>query len=164
MRGSYLLGAVSLTLCLYAGAVAADAESSLPARSADITRDYLHTWSTDARAALADVRRLYAERVSFYGRTVTQQQLIAEKARFIRRWPVRHYAVRPGTMQVSCDAKTRRCLVRSVIDWRAESSTRRASSRGSSTFEQGLDFAALRPIIFRESGAVIPQRKLRMRS
>jgi hypothetical protein len=89
--------------------------------------------------------------------------LIREKAQFLRRWPIRHYALRPGTMRVTCDAQGQRCAVRSIIDWRAASSARKVSSRGSSTFEQGVGFAASRPLIFRESGAVIPQRKPRGR-
>lgn len=163
MHKSFIAGFFSLGFGLSAGAASAEIDSGLAHRSADLTRSYLHTWSADTRAAIADVPRLYAPRVRFYGRYLTRDALIREKAKFVRRWPTRHYAIRPGTMRVSCEAQSQRCVVRSVIDWRAESAARKAFSRGSSTFEQGVEFAASRPFIFRESGAVIHQRRPRGR-
>lgn len=163
LRRLSLTTLVSVIVGLCAGAASAEVGSSLAHRSADFTRSYLHRWSTNGRAALADVPRLYAPQVSFYGRLLNHDALIREKAQFLRRWPIRHYALRPGTMRVTCDAPGQRC-VRSIIDWRAASSARKVSSRGSSTFAQEMDFAASRPLIFRESGAVIPQRKPRGRS
>jgi hypothetical protein len=158
LRRLSLATLVSFVVGLGTGAASAEVGSSLAHRSADLTRSYLHTWSTNGRAALADVPRLYAPQVSFYGRLLNHGALTREKAQFLRRWPIRHYALRPGTMRVTCDAQGQRCAVRSIIDWRAASSARKVSSRGSSTFEQEMDFAASRPLIFRESGAVIPQR------
>lgn len=163
MRRSYISVFIPLVACLYAGPASAEVNTDLAYRSADLTRAYLHTWSTNSRAALADVPRIYAPRVNFYGRVVTHDALRREKAQFVRRWPIRHYSLRPGTMRVACETESRRCMVRSIIDWRAANSARKVSSRGSSTFEQGVDLTASRPLIFRESGAVIPQRRLRAR-
>ena len=164
MRRSFIAGLLSFTFGMYAGAASAEVDALLAHRSADLTRAYLHTWSTDPQRAIADVRRLYAPRVSFYGRYLTRDGLIREKAQFVRRWPTRRYSVRPGTMRVACEAQRQRCFVRSIIDWRAESPARKASSRGSSTFEQAVDFAASRSFVFRESGAVIQQRRPRGRA
>ena len=131
--------------------------SSLEQRSAQFAGSYLQVWSSSSRAAIAQVPRLYAPRVLFYGRVLDRRGLMREKARFIQRWPVRHYAHRPGTMRVSCDTHASKCMVRSVVDWRAESPARRAKSRGSSRFEQGIDFSAPKPVAFREGGSVISQ-------
>ena len=131
------------------------ATTRLQQRSADLARSYLQTWSSNARVALDQVPRLYAPRVRFYGRVLDRNRLLREKAAFVQRWPVRHYAHRPGTVQINCDAGSRRCLVRSVIDWRAESPARRAVSRGASRFEQGIDLSGSRPVVFLESGAVL---------
>ena len=124
-------------------------------RSADLARSYLQTWSSNGRAALGQVPQLYAPRVRFYGRVLDRNKLLREKAVFFQRWPVRHYTHRPGTVRVSCDAGTRQCWVRSVIDWRAESRARRVVSRGASRFEQGIDLSGSRPVVFLESGAVL---------
>jgi len=80
------------------------AMASMQQRSADLARSYLQTWSSNARAALDQVPQLYAPRVRFYGRVLDRDRLMREKAAFLRRWPIRRYAHRPGTMQVSCDA------------------------------------------------------------
>jgi hypothetical protein len=131
--------------------------AAMEQRSAQFAGSYLQVWSSSSRAAVAAVPRLYAPRVLFYGRVLGRRGLMREKARFVQRWPVRHYAHRPGTIQVSCDAHASKCMVRSVVDWRAESPARRAASRGSSRFEQGIDFSAARPVVFREGGSVISQ-------
>ena len=133
------------------------ATASIQQRSADLARSYLQTWSSNARAALDPVPQLYAPRVRFYGRVLDRNRLLREKAAFVQRWPVRHYAHRPGTMRVSCDAGSARCVVRSVIDWRAESRARRVVSRGASRFEQGIDLSGSHPVVFLESGAVLSQ-------
>ena len=163
MRPSYFAAAVLFVVGLHAGAASAEVDGSLAHRSADLTREYLHTWSTNARAALADVPRLYAPRVSFSGRMLGHDALIREKAQFVRRWPARRYSHRPGTMRVACNTQSRRCIVRSVIDWQAANAARGMFSSGSSTFEQGVDLAAARPLVFRENGSVISQRRTRAR-
>jgi hypothetical protein len=162
LRLLYIAVAISCC-CLPAGTASAEAEDARAQRSADLTRAYLHTWSTNARVALADVPRLYAPRVSFYGRVLDHRALLREKAQFVRRWPARHYSLRPGTIRVACDGPSQRCVVRSVVDWQAESPVRKASARGSSTFEQGVDFVSSRPLVFRETGSVISHRKTRAR-
>jgi hypothetical protein len=87
-----------------------------------------------------------------------------EKATFLQRWPVRRYAHRPGTMQVSCDAGSQRCLVRSVIDWHAESPARRVVSRGASRFEQGIDLSGSHPVVFLRAAQFCPTRAERVTS
>jgi len=164
LRTSYVAASLCFAFGLFAGAASAEVNPSLAHRSADLTQRYLHTWSTNARAALAEVPRLYAPRVSFYGRLLNHHQLIREKAHVIRRWPTRHYSLRPGTIRVACDPQSHRCVVRAILDWRAKSAARNAASRGSSTFEQGVDFAASRPLVFRESGSVISLRRTRGRA
>jgi hypothetical protein len=132
----------------WAQPVAAHSMASMQQRSAALARSYLQIWSSNARAALGQVPQLYAPRVRFYGRVLDHKKLLREKAAFLRRWPVRRYAHRPGTIQVSCDAGSRRCLVRSVIDGHAESPARRVVSRGASRFEQGIDLSGSRPAVF----------------
>lgn len=121
----------------------------------DTAYAYLEAWSSSGRAAANDVRDIYGPRVSFYGRFVDRSGLYAEKRRFARRWPVRRYEHRPGTMTVSCTVQNQACLVRSIIDWRAAAPARGAVSRGSSRFELGIGFAGPKPVVLFERGRVI---------
>src|SRR5215203_3871004 len=74
---------------------------SMQQHSAEFARSYLQSWSSNPRAALDQVPQIYAPRTRFYGRLVDHRRLMREKAAFIQRWPVRHYAHRPGTMRVA---------------------------------------------------------------
>jgi hypothetical protein len=151
-------------LALLSAAPAALAQSA-PARentaalmrqwAEDTAYAYLEAWSSSGRAAANDVRDIYGPRVSFYGRFVDRSGLYAEKRRFARRWPVRRYEHRPGTMTVSCTVQNQACLVRSIIDWRAAAPARGAVSRGSSRFELGIGFAGPKPVVLFERGRVI---------
>ena len=132
--------------------------ATLQQRSAELSQSYLRTWSVSGRRAVAEVPRLYSPKVRFYGRMVDHRTLAREKRAFIRRWPIRSYAHRPGTIRVSCDGQASRCLLRSVVDWRTASPARRAISQGSSRFEQGIAFSASRTAVFLEGGRVISQR------
>ena len=125
------------------------------ARSVQLSQSYLREWSTDRRAALARVDEGYAPRVMFYGRVLTRGQLYREKYRALQRWPVRHYVLRPETVQVACKAATASCLVRGIMDWRVGRRDRLA--QGSSTFLQGYDLSA-RPQIVSENGRVLKRR------
>lgn len=123
--------------------------------SARIAQLYLRRWSAGNGPALTDVGAVYGPRVNFYGRFMSQRGLFDEKRRFGQRWPIRSYAHRPGTMRITCEAATRACLVRSVIDWTAANPARGALSRGSSTFELGLGFGGPRPVVLFERGRVL---------
>jgi hypothetical protein len=127
--------------------------------SADLATSYLRIWSSGNDAALADVEEVYAPRVRFYGRMLDRRGLVQEKMRFTRRWPIRRYAHRPGTMRVTCDPGRRACLVKSVIDWEAASPARRAASRGSSVFELGVGFTGPQPVVLYEGGEVVGRRR-----
>jgi len=163
MRHTLLKGSVLAALLSLATGPNALAQVRLPgpsleamrAQSEAIAYTYLRRWSSGNAQALADVRALYGPRVSFHGAFVDQHNLFDQKRRFGRRWPLRHYEHRPGTMRVTCEAAREACLVRSIIDWQAASPARHAFSRGSSTFELGIGFSGPKPVVLFERGHVI---------
>jgi hypothetical protein len=133
--------------------------AALGDRSADLANSYLRLWSESNEAALADVHEIYAPRVKFFGRAMDRRSLAAEKKRFVRRWPIRTYAHRPGTMRVQCNPTTRACVVKSIIDWKAAAPQRGAVSSGASRFELGVDFSGPQPLVLYENGRVISRRR-----
>src|SRR4051794_12800613 len=112
MRHTLLKGSVLAALLSLATGPNALAQVRLPgpsleamrAQSEAIAYTYLRRWSSGNAQALADVRALYGPRVSFHGAFVDQHNLFDQKRRFGRRWPLRHYEHRPGTMRVTCEA------------------------------------------------------------
>jgi len=123
--------------------------------SRELAKSYLQIWSSNERAALADVEQVYGPIIVFYGQTLEQRHLAAEKRRFLRRWPVRSYALRPGTMQVQCSLGAQGCTVGAIIDWVVRAPARRQVARGTSSFKLGIDFSGPQPAVSSESGRVI---------
>jgi hypothetical protein len=134
---------------------AADRLAHMTDLARELTRSYLQIWSSNERAALADVEQVYGPIIVFYGQTFEQRHLAAEKRRFMRRWPMRSYALRPGTTQVQCSLGAQGCTVNAIVDWEVRAPARREISRGSSHFKLGIDLSGPQPTVSSEGGRVI---------
>ena len=146
---------VALVACLVmSGPAWALSESEMKARTAEIATRYLQVWSSDSWASVEGVPYVYGPRVRFDGRNFSHADLIAEKERFIRQWPVRRYSHRPGSMQVICNAARQRCGVRSIIDYTAENPRRGTQKHGSARFDLGVSFEGPHPVILYEGGTI----------
>ena len=158
MRSAALIGAC-LALCVSGAPLSAQTSerdlATMRDLSADLANTYLQIWSSSDSAALDDVDEVYAPHVNFYGRVLDKRRLAEEKMRFVRRWPVRRYSLRPGTTRVACDQARRSCVVKTLIDWTAGSPRRRKLSRGVSEFELGVGFMGSQPVIVYEGGRVV---------
>lgn len=121
-------------------------------RSAIIAERYLAVWSSSDEASVAGVPYVYGPRVRFYGKTLDQRALAAEKRRAIREWPIRSYRHRPGTMRVLCNGAALRCAARSIIDYQVANPETGRQARGSATFDLGISFAGPKPVILYETG------------
>lgn len=127
-------------------------------RTAFIARRYLEIWSSNDSGPIAGVPYMYGPTVRFYGQTYTQQQLVAEKRRAIRQWPVRRYVHRPGSMKVFCNVSAQKCAARSIIDFTASNAARGTAKRGSARFDLGISFAEPHPRILYEGGSLNRKR------
>jgi hypothetical protein len=126
----------------------------MKARTAEIATRYLAVWSSSDWASVEGVPYVYGPKVQFYGRNYTQADLIAEKQRFIRQWPVRRYSHRPGSMQVICNEAHQRCAARSIIEFTATNPDRGTRKHGSARFDLGVSFEGPRPVILYEGGSL----------
>lgn len=147
--------AAALTLLLASPAAAQSiSPGEMRERTADIARRYLAVWSSDAASSVDGVPYIYGDRVRFYGRAMSQGDLMAEKRRAIRQWPSRRYVHRPGTMRVQCNDAQLRCVASSIIDYEAANPAKGTSKRGSARFDLGLSFAGPKPLILFEGGTL----------
>lgn len=156
MTASGLRGALSVGLTLGA-LVQASPVLSLDAgemrdRTAFIAERYLAIWSSGDPAAVSGVPYMYGPTVRFYGRTYTQAELMGEKRRAVRQWPIRRYAHRPGTMRITCNVPEMKCAAQSTIDYAVSNPGRGARKRGSARFDLGIDFSGRQPRILYEGG------------
>ena len=131
------------------------AEVSAPTRESvaqQFTLSYLNLWSAPNLASLRASRVSYRPRVEFHGRSFSADELLAEKIRFVARWPERSYVARVDTMKTTCKAD--QCNVSMEFDFFATSESRRKHSEGRGIFEVGIEFVAGRPYIVRENSRV----------
>jgi uncharacterized caspase-like protein len=111
-------------------------------------------------AALAVVRSVYSEPANFYGKLTAPGTVLAEKRRFLERWPVRRYVPRPGATTATCDSASSRCQVTGIVDYEVLDPIRGTHTVGSSTFEYDMRLLASRVVILREDGKVIRASRL----
>lgn len=74
----------------------------------------------------------YAPSITFYGDALTLDEVMAEKWKFAKRWPVRSYTVEPSSVSVLCSGDL--CTVDATILWSASSPDRGANASGISTW------------------------------
>ena len=99
------------------GLIATQAVAQSTPRQDALVDSYFAIWDRDSNVTLANVRRLYASNLIYYGRAMTPESLLRDKLDFIRRWPQRRYAVEPGTATRRCDAGENRCVLTVTLDW-----------------------------------------------
>jgi hypothetical protein len=153
LKASLRIAAAALGIAIGTPAFAVPV-AEMKDRTAEIATRYLQVWSSSDWASVEGVPYVYGPKVRFYGRNYSQRDLIAEKQRFIRQWPVRRYAHRPGSMQVLCDEAHQRCAARSVIDFTAENPARGTLKHGSARFDLGVSFEGPKPVILYEGGSL----------
>lgn len=120
------------------------------------TEDYFRTWSGENRQALAFLQRTYAPQIEYFGKPTSRTQVMREKAEFVARWPVRSYVLQPGTL-VRCSA-SRVCVVEGLVDWRAHSPARRATSTGTASFSLSFSLRGDAPVLAAEKSAVLSRQ------
>ncbi len=150
--------ATAATFVALTGPSFAQGLSEMEERSAIIAERYLAVWSSSGDLSIEGVPYIYGPRVRFYGRSLDWNGLQNEKRRAVRQWPVRSYQHRPGSMRVLCNAGTRRCAARSIIDYRVSNPATGRRASGSASFDLGISFAGPKPVILYESGGPMRRR------
>lgn len=127
-------------------------------RTAVIAHRYLEIWSANNASPISGVPYMYGATVVFYGKRYSQDDLVAEKKRAIRQWPVRQYVHRPGTFKIDCNMSTKKCAARSTIDFAIRNPGRNTFKSGSAKFNLGVSFAERHPVILYEGGSLNGRR------
>lgn len=115
---------------------------------------YYEAWSRGNAEALVFMDRAYSETIDFYGKPKSRVYVVDEKVKFVMRWPVRAYNVKPGTATVSCATY---CAVAGIVDWYAKRDVGGGVSSGSARFLISWDPSTGK--IVSESGEVLDTDK-----
>ena len=119
-------------------------------------QDYYTFWSKSGRS-IAGLDAFYSLTVNFYGGDVPKSKILAEKAKFVERWPVRSFAIKPGTLSVACDRASSECTARGVVEWDVSSQDRLERSVGAANFIITVT-AGGKLAIKSETGSIISRR------
>lgn len=98
------------------------------AKAIKFLTSYHEAWSGPSGKALAFMRSAYADNVLFYGKTMSRDEVLGDKATFIDRWPKRAYSIRHGSERLSCGVT---CSGTAIVEWFAYSPKRGKTSSGS---------------------------------
>lgn len=92
---------------------------------------FVEVWSRNEEVNRESVERLYADRVVYYGKSMSRADILRDKRAYIRRWPERRYEIAPGSVDVTCTAGNAFCKATAVMNWRRAGRDGRAVSGAS---------------------------------
>lgn len=92
---------------------------------------YHDAWSLPNAEAFAFLGAAYGDRVNFYGKSATREEVLIDKRRFADRWSRRAYSVRHGSESVHC---TDTCQLDGSVEWFAQSARGDRASSGTADF------------------------------
>ncbi|MCK1758887.1 hypothetical protein IVA78_27865 [Bradyrhizobium sp. 137] len=129
--------------------------SSLRAKVSEFVRLLFTVWSGPNDKVAAVLPRLYGAHVLFYGRDLSDNEVVADKMKSINRWPQRLYKMREGSLTVECNEAVGSCKASGIVDWMVRSPARNAQGSGSSSFEYTFEMRDGPLRITAEGGSVI---------
>ena len=137
------------------GAFGQAADSPLTAEMAQRRLEgYVNTWSANEDVNRSSVDHYYADRVIYYGKPMSRQQILRDKLNYISVWPERHYRIVPGTVSAACNPQRTACRVSGIMAWDRRSRTGRTS----------VGRARLTLLLSRESGGRIARESASLQS
>ena len=116
-----------------------------------ILQAFFTLWSRDDGVTRANVEKLYAPQLIYYGKPFSREGVLREKLQFAHHWPQRDYREVPGSLRATCDPSGVRCTLRALITWRRATRSHEVTTGRA---ELRLEFAGDRKIT-RESARIL---------
>jgi hypothetical protein len=106
---------------------------------------------------LSQFQHDYAGYISYFSKVKRKDEVLREKAGFVRRWPQRSYHPRQRSIQVACKILKGEhvCAVSGLVDFDCRSPERHAVSSGVAHFFAQIWFDGDHPEIIGENSAVV---------
>lgn len=147
------LAALTCLLGLTSAALAANPDAQM--------NRYFSIWSHNASITPQTVSELYANRVTYYGKSMSAAAVYRDKLNFIRRWPDRRYRVVPGSVSKTCDAAQETCKIYAILSWEKTNPRDGQGSKGANTIALTLKRENGLLKIARESGTPVAESSCR---
>lgn len=142
-----------------AGIKPATTMPSLEQRAVAFVNDDMNQSQSSAVDFLNYAQRSLDEKIDYYGKLTARAEVLKDKERYIKNWPIRSYRLLTETIHTSCDEIRSRCQVGGTLEFNLANPTNGRKSSGTSTFEYGIRFDLGSPRTFFESGKILSARK-----
>jgi uncharacterized caspase-like protein len=137
----------------------AAAASSLTQRATAFVIEDMNQSQGSTPDFLNYARKALDERVDYYGKSTVRAEVLKDKERYVKSWPVRVYRLLTDTMQTSCNEGQSSCQVSGLLEFNLSNPANGKTSAGTSSFEYGIRFGAEGGRIFSENGKIQSARK-----
>ena len=108
---------------------------------------------------LDHARKALDDRIDYYGKSTARADVLKDKERYVRSWPVRSYRLLADTIRTSCNEGQSSCQVSGLLEFNLSNPANGKTSAGTSSFEYGIRFGPDGGRIFSENGKVQSARK-----
>jgi hypothetical protein len=113
-------------------------EVTPPASPAPLTLEHqaefliYYLTAVESRGNVDKLSHYYSDTVNYYGKPTAKSGVVADKIKFMRRWPNRKYTIRPESLTIDCDIM--RCTADGVIDFDVSNAGKRSTGTASFTY------------------------------
>jgi hypothetical protein len=132
-----------------------DPTALLEAKARSFLYAYMDISGAENSIALAYVVHAFAPTVNYFGKRLSNREVIEDKRSFMARWPERSYRLKAETIRISCNAVEISCDVGAEFNFRAFSPIKGVTSSGIATNQIRLLLSGSEPQIESENGTVI---------
>lgn len=125
-------------------------------RAVAFVRSLVAAHSNGRQDARSLVTNTYAGNVSYFGKSLSISEIIADKQRYFERWPERSYRIRDESLSVRCQTPAL-CTVAGIYDWAVRSAPRNRQASGTARFSFMIKVDG-NPLVLSENSEVINRR------
>jgi len=104
-------------------------------------------------------RRSLDERIDYYGKSTSRDDVLKDKERYIKNWPNRSYRLQMDTIRTSCDQTRSACQISGTLDYNHSNPATAKKSAGTASFEYGIRFGPDGGRIFYEQGKTLSAQR-----
>lgn len=104
-------------------------------------------------------RKALDDRIDYYGKSTIRAEVLKDKERYVKSWPVRSYRLLSETIRTSCNESQSSCQVNGLLEFNLSNPANGKTSAGTSSFEYGIRFGPDGGRIFSENGKIQSARK-----
>jgi len=123
-----------------------------------LTEDMMRSQGSAAEL-VGHARRTLDERIEYYGKIASREEVLKDKERYAARWPTRSYRLRFETIRTLCDADNSTCQISGQLDFDLANPATNRKNSGTASFEYSVRFSPDGGRIFYETGKTLSAQK-----